>query len=103
MSNDNGARQGRIDFANSYTVWVNADQYTACRRGMSQKGSEWFDTIGYYNSLDKAIKACKQDYTRREIMRHQNTLNLDDAVSIIVRSNNHFESLIKNAFEGVTT
>lgn len=102
MSNDNGTRQGRIDLVNSYTIWVNADQYTACRRGVTQKGIEWFDSIGYYSSLDKAIKACKQDYTRREIMRHPNTLNLDEAISIIVRSNNHFEALIKNAFEGVT-
>lgn len=102
MEKDTQTRQGRIDLFNSYTIFVNPDQYSTYRRGVSKAGSEWFDSIGYYSSLDKAIKACKQDYTRRELMRSQDILDLDDAVSIIVRSNNRFEALIKNAFEGVT-
>ena len=65
-------------------------------------GKDSYKTIGYYGSLDKALLACKKDYTRKIIMDHD-ILCLDDAVSIIVRSNNRFEALLKNCFEGVTT
>ena len=59
-----------------------------------------YRTIGYYGSLEKAITACKADYARDEILQNEK-LSMEDAVSIIVRANNRFESLVKNAFEGV--
>lgn len=103
MANDTQARQGRIDLFNLYTMFVSPEQYSVYKRGVTEKGTEWFSAIGYYSTLDKAIKACKQDYTRREITKHENILSLDEAISIIVRANNHFESLIKNAFKGIET
>lgn len=58
--------------------------------------------LAYYGSLDKAIIGCKKEFTRAEILKH-NKLSLDETVSIIIRCNNHFEALVKNAFEGVET
>lgn len=57
--------------------------------------------LSYHGTLEQALKAAKKEYVKREIRQHD-VLSLDEAVSIIVRANNHFESLVKNAFEGVT-
>ena len=65
-----------------------------------KEGRLVYKYLSYHGTFDKALAACKKEYTKRQLMSAGIT-NLDEAVSIIVRSNNHFEALIKNAFEGV--
>ena len=89
---------------NTY-IYVFDNYYIATDRMSheARKGNEKsYKVIGYFGSLDKALIAIKKDYTRKVIMSHE-VLTLDDAISIIVRTNNHFEALIKNAFEGIET
>lgn len=86
-----------IQLFGGYYVAVDKMSYEA-RKAMGKS----YKTIGYFGSLDKAIIACKKDFATDEILKNDE-LSLDDAVSIIVRTNNRFEALIKNAFEGVTT
>lgn len=88
-----GKRITYINLFGGYSIAV--DSY--CHELRKSNGKNSYKTIGYYGSLEKALLACKKDYSKKIIMDHE-ILCLDDAVSIIVRSNNHFEALIKNAF-----
>lgn len=69
---------------------------------VDKKGKRIRKFLAYYSSLDKALIGCKKEFTRAEILKHDK-LSLDETVSIIIRCNNHFEALVKNAFEGVET
>lgn len=95
--NGKGKEITYIHLFNGYYIAVDRMSYEVRK---TMKGT--YRTIGYYGSLEKALIACKKDCATNEILEHED-MNLDDAVSIIVRANNRFESLVKNAFEGVTT
>lgn len=97
--NGKGKKITIIELFDNYYVAV--DNYSYELRKKTGK-CDSYKTIAYCGSLDKALQACRKDYTRNVIMSHE-VLVLDDAISIIVRSNNHVASLIKNAFEGVET
>ena len=98
---DDEEKSSHIDLFGQYAITVDKYNFTLYKVGVSRKsGKEYMNIIGHYSSLDKALIACKKDYTKRVIM-DSNVLSLDDAVAIIVRANNRFESLVKNAFEGV--
>lgn len=85
-----------INLTNDYYIAIDKMSYEA-----RKTNGKSYRTIGYYGSLEKAITACKKDCALDEILKHDE-LSLEDAVAIIVRANNHFEALIKNAFAEVT-
>ena len=102
MSKTDRSEQGRVDLFDKYVIFVTTDCYTLGMTGTSKNGKEWVRNLGYFGSMEKALIHCKRDYARRQLIKH-GASSLDEAISIIVRSNNHFESLIKNAFEEIAT
>ena len=92
----------RIILFDGFEILKDTMNYTVVyNTGKTDKdGSIVYKYLSYHSTLDRALKACKSEYAKREISKNK-IMSLEDAVSAIVRSNNRFESLIKNAFEGV--
>lgn len=86
-----------------YAVSTDKYGYAACKKiGIDKEtGNIKYKGFSFHSDLDGALKAIKKDYAKKVIMSHD-MLTLDDAISVIVRSNNRFEAMIKNAFDGVT-
>lgn len=89
-----------ITLTNNLIITNDGLNYTLQKVSFSKNGKSSQQILGHYASLEKAITAAKSYYTRLELSKVGN-MSFDEAVSIIVRSNNHFESLVKNAFEGI--
>lgn len=93
-----------ITLFDGYAVAVDNYSYAAARKnGVNKKtGETIYRPFGFYNKMGSALLAIKKDYARRAIQSSE-VLTLDDAISVIVRSNNRFESYLKQCFEGITT
>ena len=92
----------RIMLFDGYAIAVDTNCYMATRQSSTNKktGAVEYKTFGYYGSLEAALLAVKKEYAKKIIMDH-NILTLDDAISIICRSNKRFEAEVQKAFEGV--
>ena len=92
----------RIPIADGYEVLVDSNNYSvAYNTGRFNKdGDVVFDYISFHSTLDKAILGVVKEMGRRRI-RSEKTMELEEAISILVRTNNYVASLVKNAFEGV--
>ena len=94
---------GRILLFHGYEILVDSLNYSlVINTGRKTKdGDPVYRHISFHGTLEKALAACKKDMARREIMSVESA-TLGEAISVIVRSNNRFEALLKNCFEGVT-
>lgn len=90
-----------IQLFDGYAIAVDSYNYAVAKRIKDKNGEPSYKTLSFHSTLDNALIALKDVYARRAIRSHD-ALVLDDAISTIVRSNNRFEALIKNAFKGVT-
>ena len=91
-----------IRLTNNIIITNDGLNYTLQKVSTSKKGTQSQQIIGHYGSLGKAVIAAEKYFVRLELSKI-GEMDLDEAVSVIVRSNNYFASLVKNAFEGVTT
>lgn len=92
----------RIKISNGYEIVVDSTNYMLVfNTGTKDKdGNDNIKYLSYHGSLDKALLAFRNEIVRKNLIDAQ-VDNIDDAVSVIVRANNHYASLIQNAFEGV--
>ena len=93
---------GKITLFDNLIITVDPMNYTLQKTGVSKNGNEYSNIIGHYGSLESALIAAKKECVRKEICS-QESLTLEDAISVIVRSNNRFESYLKQCFEEITT
>lgn len=94
----------RIPVSGGYEILVDRNNYSVVHNTgrVSKDNDIFFDYYSYHGSLEAALIALKKELVRRKI-RSEKVRDLDDVISIVTRTNNHFEALIKNAFEGIET
>ena len=94
----------RIILFDGFEILHDSMNYTvAYNTGKKDKdGSIKYKYLSYNGTLESALIACRKKYISRQIRMHD-VMPLEEAISIIVRSTNHFESLIKEAFNGAKT
>lgn len=91
-----------IRIIDDYIVDSDSMNYTLYREihGQTKDGEPLLTRkpLGYFTSLESAIKYCRQDYIRRE---HQKAdMTLSDALDTIVECNRRFEQILKERVKG---
>lgn len=91
-----------IRIIDDYLVDSDGMNYTLYREihGQTKEGEPLVTrkALGYFTSLESAIKYCRQDYIRRE---HQKAdMTLSDALDVIAEANQRFEQILKERVGG---
>lgn len=87
-----------IKLIDGYECFVDSQNYTLARRRKNQKGEEYLTTLGYYSSLEGALRGLGRALATDAL--ENRSMGLTDAVRTIVESNKRLEELIKVTLRG---
>jgi hypothetical protein len=82
-----------------YVIEVDALNYVPCRdcHRVDKKGIPVYKSIGYYFSLEQALKGIIRDMNNRTFA--ENDYSLEQAIEIIQQSNDRFTALLREVLE----
>lgn len=81
-----------IKLIDGYECFVDSQNYTLARRRKNQKGEEYITTLGYYSSLEGALRGLGRALATDAL--ENRSMGLTDAVRTIVESNKRLEKFI---------
>lgn len=87
-----------IKLIDGYECFVDSQNYTLARRRKNQKGEEYITTLGYYSSLERALRGLGRALATDALGNR--SMGLTDAVRTIVESNKRLEELIMVTLRG---
>ena len=78
-----------------YVILVDPLNYTPCRdpHSVDKKGNPVYKSIGYYSTLEQALRGVVDDMNSRAF--EQNTYSLKEALEVIKQSNKVFTDLMR--------
>lgn len=85
-----------IDLNNGFVVEVEELNYTLKKKiGVNKKGETTYKTCGYFGGLKNTITHCVNLIQREKL--GIGTFNLEEAISVLNRSENEFKELLNRA------
>lgn len=81
-----------IKLIDGYECFVDSQNYTLCRRKRSKDGKDYLTTLGYFSSLEGALKGLGKALATDAL--ENRSMTLTEAVETIVASNKRLEKFI---------
>lgn len=81
-----------IKLIDGYECFVDSMNYMLCRRKKNRKGEEYLTTIGYFSSLEGALRGLGKVLATDAL--ENRSMTLTEAVRTIVASNERLEKFI---------
>lgn len=88
-----------IRIKDDYVILVNEDEYTVAidRKKKDKKGNDLYKNIGYYTTLENALKGLYNYMIRRGLSIKE--FNLDEAIGYVTRMHDEMNQLIEKSLK----